>query len=240
MKPIPTLLMIAAGVAAAQGPHGPRGGAQGASALNLATAQTITGTVTALHLGYGMEYPSITVNKTSIKVAPAWYLLEKSFEIQAGDPVSVLAAPSNIASDPYLYAIEITNTVTKLRIVLRDAYGVPLWAGRGNPGGPRAEGGCLDPSSGATASGTVDKITIGPGIQMPVLVVKTGDGKLFTFKLGPERILLAADFELRPRDTVTVRYARATCSDELVALAVTNAAGLTVILREDDGTPGWN
>jgi hypothetical protein len=236
-----SIMSIAAvSIAAAQGPHGPREGAPGASALNLTKVQTITGAVTAVHIGYGMEYPSITVNKTQIKVAPVWYLLDKGFEIQAGDAVSVVAAPSTQPSDAYLYAIEITNTATKLRIVLRDTNGVPLWTGRGNPDGPRAEGGCLDPSTAATVSGTVDKVTIGPGIQMPVLVVKTADGKLVTFKLGPERILLAADFELKAGEVVTVKYALETCTDELVALALTNAAGRTVTLRDDDCTPAWH
>jgi hypothetical protein len=74
---------------------------------------------------------------------------------------------------------------------------------------------------------------------MPTLVLKT-DGKLLTLKIGPERILLGADFELNPGQSVTVRYAQATCTDEYLALQITNSAGVTVTLRGDDGTPAWN
>ena len=111
----------------------------GASNLNMAKVQTVAGAVTAVNIGYGMEYPSITVNKLQIKIAPVWYLLDKSFEIKAGDAVSVTAAPSTVSSDSYLYAVEIANVTTKLRIALRDSSGVPLWTG-GNRGGGFGDG----------------------------------------------------------------------------------------------------
>ena len=44
----------------------------------------MAGLVTAVEIGYTMQYPTVTVNKTQIKVAPAWYLLEKNFEIRSG------------------------------------------------------------------------------------------------------------------------------------------------------------
>jgi hypothetical protein len=74
---------------------------------------------------------------------------------------------------------------------------------------------------------------------MPTLTLKTADGKLLTFKLGPERTLLAADVELKAGDKVTVRYAVETCTDELVALAITTSTGVTIRLRNDDCTPCW-
>jgi hypothetical protein len=167
-----------------------------------------------------MEYPSIIVNKLQIRVAPIWYLLDKGFELKVGDAVSVSAAPAALASDPYLYALEITNVTTKLRIALRDSNGVPLWSGgpngaRGN--GPMAVGGCLDPGTIVSAAGTVDKISMGAGIQMPTLTLKTADGKLLVLKLGPERILLAADFEVKPGDS-----------------------GVTLQLGGNDCAPAWN
>jgi hypothetical protein len=236
-------IVAATGLCSAQGPHGPAGGGMAASStLNMAKAQTITGVVAAVNIGYGMQYPSITVNKAQIKIAPVWYLLDKGFELRAGDLLAVLAAPSTVSTDPYLYAVEMTNTVSKLHIVLRDSAGLPLWAGRGNSGnagGPMAEGGCIDTSSAVTVAGKVEKISMGAGIEMPTLTLKTADGKLLVLKLGPERILLAADLELKAGDAVTVKYAIETCTDELVALAITTASGVTITLRGDDCLPAW-
>ena len=243
MKILLSTLALVAGICHAQGPHGPRGGMTGASNLNMAKVQTVAGAVTAVNIGYGMEYPSITVNKLQIKIAPVWYLLDEGFEIKAGDSVGVTAAPSTLASDSYLYAVEIANLTTKLRIALRDSSGVPLWTG-GNRGGrfgegPMAAGGCLDASTIASASGVIDKIAIGAGIQMPTLTLKTAAGALLAVKLGPERILLAADIQLKAGDSITVRYASETCTDELVALSITTASGAIIRLRDDDCMPAW-
>lgn len=233
-------LLTAAGICLAQGPRGPRSGAgPAASALDMTKLQTVTGAVTAVNIGYGIEYPSITVNKVQIKMAPVWYLLDKGFEVKAGDSVSVVAAPSRVASDSYLHAVEITNSVSKLRIVLRDSSGVPLWAGRGNMDAPMADGGCLDTSAVATVAGTVDKVSMGVGIQMPTLTLKTADGKLLVFKLGPERVLLEADLELKAGDSLTVKFTEAACTGELVALSLTTSSGETVNLRDDDCRPAW-
>ena len=79
---------------------------------------------------------------------------------------------------------------------------------------------------------------MGVGIQMPSLTVKTPDGTLVAMRIGPERILLAADFELKPGELVTATYA--TCLRENVALQLTNSSGVTVVLRNPDGTPVWN
>ncbi len=240
---------LIAGLCQAQGPGGPRGGGMnGTSTLNMTKVQTVAGTVSAINIGYGMQYPSITVNKAQIKVAPVWYLLDKGFELKAGDTVSVAAAPSTLVSDSYLYAIEITNTTSKLRIALRDSSGLPLWGGVGMGGGnmgggygngPMAEGGCLDAATVTTVAGTVDKISMGTGIEMPTLTLKTAAGKLLVLKLGPERILLAADFEVKAGDSIKVTYAEETCTDSLVALSITTAAGVTIQLRDGDCVPAW-
>jgi hypothetical protein len=128
--------------------------------------------------------------------------------------------------------------------MLRDAAGVPLWtattgARGGNVAGAGSCIGCLDLTTVNTAAGTVEKVSMGIGIQMPSLVVKTTAGALVSMKLGPERALLAADFELQAGDTVSAKYAHETCTDENVALQLTNSAGVTVTLRNSDGTPNW-
>jgi len=236
-----TIALLAGGAACfAQGPQHRAG--SGTPALDMTKLQTITGTVSDVNIGYGMAYPSITVNQLQIKLAPVWYLLDKGFEIKAGDAVSLVAAPSTLTSDAYLHAIEITNTSTKVRIELRDSSGLPLWTrrggGNGAGSGPMAQGGCCDVSTAVTATGTVDKVSMGVGIQMPTLTLNAG-GTLLVIKLGPERILLEADLELKAGDTVTVKYVQAACTDELVALSIT-VAGKTVVLRDDDCRPAWN
>ena len=160
------VLLIAATAAFAQGPRGTQQhqntSNHPAAVPDMTKTRTVTGTVSAVDIGYGMQYPSITVNQSVIKVAPVWFLVEQNFELKAGDQVSVVAAPSTVAGDSYLYAIEIANIGGKTRIVLRDAAGVPLWtattgARGGNAAGAGNCSGCLDLTTVNTAAGTVEK-----------------------------------------------------------------------------------
>ncbi|MBI4874853.1 MAG: hypothetical protein HY822_09505 [Acidobacteria bacterium] len=234
-----TVVLASAAIAFAQGPRGPRtqnAPNHPASVLNMAKVQTVTGAISAVDVAYGAQYPSITVGKAVIKVAPVWFFLDHDFELKAGGQVSVSAAPSTLPNDAYLYAISITKG--QAAITLRDASGVPLWSGPrgggfGNQEAARTGTGCIDPASIRTLSGTIDKVSMGLGIEMPTLVLKTSDGKLVTLKIGPEWVLLAADFELKAGDQITAKVGLATCSNEEVALQLTNAAGATVILRGD-------
>ncbi len=244
---VPTIALMFAANIAAQGPSGrggQRGGGVPGSSLDMTKIRTIAGKVGTVDIGYGAQYPSFTIGTSTIKAAPVWYFLDNDFELKAGDSVSVTAAPSTVPGDSYLYAVEITNGAAKL--VLRDSNGVPLWigpgAGRGNPNanGAGTCTGCIDAATITTISGTIEKVAMGYGIQMPSLAVKSGEGKLVTMKIGPERTLLQADFELKAGDHVTARYAFASCTEEYVALQLTNAAGVVITLRNDDGTPAWN
>src|SRR4249919_113888 len=88
------VLAIAATAAFAQGPRGTQ---QHQNTSNhpvavpdMTKTRTVTGTVSAVDIGYGMQYPSITVNQTVIKVAPVWFLVDQNFELKAGDQVSVV------------------------------------------------------------------------------------------------------------------------------------------------------
>ena len=71
------------------------------------------------------------------------------------------------------------------------------------------------------------------------MTLKTAAGKMLVIKLGPERILLEADLELKAGDSITVKYAVTSHDDELVALAITKGT-VTVTLRGDDCRPAWN
>jgi hypothetical protein len=237
---------VAAGLslAYAQGPRAGGAGQRGqGGGLNMSAIQTIEGVVTQVNIAYGVEYPSIVVNKQQVKVAPAWFLLNHDFEIKTGDSLRIKAAPSAVRNDGFFYAVEITKGTAT--IALRDDFGVPLWSGRGRgaqtrPFGTGQHGGCIDAASVATVTGTLEKANAGVGVQQPTLVLRLTDGTLLTVKIGPERILLDAGFELSAGDKLTVTYALASCTDEYVALELVNAAGETLVLRTADGTPAWN
>ena len=241
------ILFAAGALAFAQGPRGPQPNhpVQTGSGLDMTKVQTIEGAVTAVNVAYGAQYPSIQIGSTTVKIAPVWFLLENDFEVKVGDKLSVQAAPSLQARDPYLSAIKLANGSANL--TLRDANGIPLWMqpGAGQQQGPGQGPGqgtgtctaCGGLSSIATASGTVDQVSAGVGIQMPAVVLKTAD-KVVTVKIGPERLLDAADFEIKAGDSLTVKYA-VTCTSETVGLELTNAAGVKLVLRNEDGSPAW-
>jgi hypothetical protein len=82
-------LIIAATAAFAQGPRGTQHQNtpnRPAAAPDMTKARTVSGTVSAVDIGYGMQYPSITVNQSVIKVAPVWFLVEQNFESQGRGP----------------------------------------------------------------------------------------------------------------------------------------------------------
>lgn len=102
-----------------------------------------------------------------------------------------------------------------------------------------ADGDCTQVLSIATESGVIEQIASGIGIQMPSLTLKTATGKLLVITLGPERILLEDDLELKAGDAITVKYAVTSHEDELVALTITKGS-VTITLRGDDCRPVWN
>ncbi len=252
------IFLTAASLAFAQGPRGPQPNTppRTGTGLDMTKVQTIEGAVSIVNIAYGSQYPSIQINQTTIKIAPAWYLLEHDFEIKAGDTLKLVAAPALQTRDPYLSAISLTNTKSNVSLALRDNNGVPLWTqpaqgiGQGQgprqgpgqgmgPNGQQVAGTCACALTAvATASGTVDQVTAGVGIQMPTVVLSS-EGKLLTVKIGPERILEASDFEIKAGDIITIKYG-VTCTSETVALEMTNAAGVKLVLRNEDGTPAWH
>jgi len=224
------------GMGQGMGPGGSPGQMGQRAGLNVAAQVTVEGTISALTLSYGAQYPAVTVNQKVIRLAPVWYLLDNGLELALNDRVKLVAAPSTVAGDSALYALSVTKGTQTLQ--LRDALGVPLWLGRGgqNPA-PRSGEPCLDLSNLLTAQGTVASVEAAAGIQYPSLVLKLSSGSTLTFKLGPERVLLASDFELMAGEALTVTYVTCPESGELVALTLTNAAGVTLTLRDAGGWP---
>jgi hypothetical protein len=232
------------GMGQSSGPGTGTGPIHTQAALNMAAVENIAGTISGVQIGYGMQYPSIVVNQKTIKVAPVWFLTENDFELKEGMEVKVTVAPGNPPNEAYLHAIEITAVAAGKTLKMRDAAGVPLWTGgagnaRGGNGTPQALGtGCVDPASIRTVTGTIESVSAAYGMQQPTMALKTEAG-IVTLKLGPERVLLGADFELKAGAVLKVKYGVAACSEENLALELTNAAVVTLKLRNDDGTPAW-
>ncbi|MCP5113400.1 MAG: hypothetical protein GY953_21410 [bacterium] len=244
------------GQGAGNGRQNGNGNGTGQPQLDLNQQSVVEGEITVVNIGFGAQYPSIQVNNITIKIAPSWFLLENDFELAENDLVRVLAAPSTAATDPYLHALSIVKTTTGEEILLRDETGRPLWIGgrgqgqRRGPGQGQAQqprdprgngaqnGGCVDPTTIQTVNGVIEQVTLGAGIRQPTLAVNV-DGQIVSVKIGPARVLLAADFELKAGDPITVRFATAACTGELVALDLTNKAGVTLKLRNDDGSRAW-
>ena len=251
-KNIMPILLLGAVVASGQGRRGPQAPSNPQQVgLNMAAVKVIQGTVTDVDVALGAQYPTIVINQVQIKLAPAWYLLDNDIEIKTGDSLKLTVAPSPNAADTYVYALDVTKGTAFLK--LRDAQGFPLWTGGRGSGNRQGNGsgsgpgngtgecqGCLDAASIATISGTVEKVTAGVGVQFPTLVLKSADNKLMTIRIGPERVLLAADVEITAGQKLEVKYAASTCKQELVALVLTDSNGRTVVLREPDGSPAWN
>ncbi len=251
------VIALGAALSFAQGPKGSRQGTPAAPVHQLDPAQVvvISGTVDAVNIDYAMKHPSIVVQGKTIELGPLFYLTEKGFEVEKGQSVDVKAAPCFDPDNTTLFALEITNRTLGTTLVLRDADGTPLWVsrgsrgmakGRGNgqgnggPGNGPAVGGaaCFDSASITTVTGTVKSVSMGVGIRMPALVLATPSGDL-TIKIGPERILLEAGFTIEAGETLTVKYGKTTCTEELVALVLTATDGSSITLRNDDGTIAW-
>jgi hypothetical protein len=232
-----TIILICAATAFAQG-RGVRARTP-AGNLNLTSAQSIEGPVTAIHLAYGAQYPSLVIGDKTIKIAPIWFFADHDFEIRIGDSLRVLAASSRAVGDSYLYALRITNTKTQLEILLRDEAGVPLWAAQG----PKRTSRSLHIQPGLTSiftvTGRIEAVVYGPGIQMPSITIRTAEGSLITAVLGPERVLLELDVELKVGQDITAKLAVCNYRDGYLVLELTLADGTTIVLRDSTGAPVW-
>ena len=106
---------------------------------------TIHGTIASLTevapmkgMGMGVHVMLKTDAETvDVHLGPVWYLESQDADLKAGDTIEVRGSRVQIDKRPTLIAIEIKRGDDVL--VLRDADGVPRWAGwrRGRPLGPR-------------------------------------------------------------------------------------------------------
>jgi hypothetical protein len=105
---------------------------------------TIRGTIASLRevtpmkgMGMGVHLMLKTDAETvDVHLGPLWFLESQDADLKAGDAIEVRGSRVQIDKRPALIAIEIKRGGDVL--VLRDADGLPRWAGwrRGRPPGP--------------------------------------------------------------------------------------------------------
>ena len=144
------MIVALAGPALAQPrPGGGMGIGMGPLVYNPQTVTTVTGTVEKLADlpslgrggGKGMHHRGAILKTDQgslmVDLAPAWFLNEKKFVVQAGDTVSATGSKATLDGQPGLIAREVTVNGTTLK--LRDEKGIPLWQRMG-PGGGMGQG----------------------------------------------------------------------------------------------------
>jgi hypothetical protein len=101
------------------------------------TVETLAGEVASLdrftpgkRMSYGVHF-TLTTEKGTIPVhlGPSWYLEKQAVTIAPGDKVEVTGSRITYQGQPTIIAAEVKKGGQVLK--LRDAAGVPVWAGRG-------------------------------------------------------------------------------------------------------------
>jgi len=106
-------------------------------AYNPATLETIAGEVIGLEktvpmrrMNEGLALVVKTEKETvTVHLGPTWYLERLDAKIVKGDKVEIKGARTTLAGKPIVLAAEVKKGENVL--VLRDASGVPVWAGWG-------------------------------------------------------------------------------------------------------------
>jgi hypothetical protein len=109
-------------------------------------------------------------------------------------------------------------------------------AGAGDGTGPR-----VDTSTTFTVQGEVVSFQAGFGQTTPLLTVREAGGTETAFVLGPFRELQAQNFAAQAGDRAEVSgWVCTNCAQRMVVGQVKNLTkGLTLVLRNADGTPAW-
>lgn len=99
----------------------------------------------------------------------------------------------------------------------------------------------VDTANVVALQGEVISFQAGFGQGMPELIVRDDAAKVWTLVLGPFTYLQDQGFAANPGDRVDVRgFSCPTCEHGVAVAAVTNlTSGITLKLRNDDGTPVW-
>jgi hypothetical protein len=139
------LVLVAATAAWAQpgmGPGGGRGRGWGAGdpysrMYNPKTVETLSGEVVSVEkfapgrqISYGVHFTLKTAKETvPVHLGPSWYLEKQGVVFAPGDKVEVTGSRITYQGQPTIIAAEVKKGGQVLK--LRDAAGVPAWAGQG-------------------------------------------------------------------------------------------------------------
>lgn len=228
-----------------------QGGAQNRGSNGLHTGQenivTLEGNVVSIQMAPGQGTPSFTLltggKEVSVVLGPYRMLADKKLDIVAGSRVSVQAIQSLRLENAFA-AIQIANLDTGSTLVLRDANGMPNWAGGkfGRNGGFGCDGTGqpqLDLSAKAVLEGTVESVNMGLGQGFPNFTLSLADGKTATIISGPFRLLWDAGFKIAIGDQMSVTAYPSLLHEGMYIAAELNnrstAASLT--LRDAQGMP---
>jgi hypothetical protein len=104
---------------------------------NPKTVETLTGEVVSLdkftpgkRMSYGLHFTLKTEKETiPVHLGPSWYVEKQAVTIAAGDKVEVTGSRVTYEGKPAIIAREVKKGGQVLK--LRDAAGVPAWAGQG-------------------------------------------------------------------------------------------------------------
>jgi len=129
-----SLSIVIAGLATTA--YAQAGACCGGGPYNSATETTLSGTIDSVQSpaasgrGPGVHFV-LTVASGSIEVhvGPAWFVESKNVPFTKGDEVTVVGSKATMAGTDVLIAREIKKGDHVL--TLRDAQGIPQWAGRG-------------------------------------------------------------------------------------------------------------
>jgi hypothetical protein len=119
--------------------------------------------------------------------------------------------------------------------------GGPGGAGQGAGPGDGSGVPVVDPAAIVLLEGPVLSFVAGPGMGLPTLTVDDPVEGATEVRLGPFRILRDAGFAADVGDLVRITaYPCVLCTADYAAASVENlTTGISVTLREDDGTPVW-
>jgi len=225
---------------------------KGGGKLDLSTVRTLTGSVAAVVMDYGLGHPRFTLNSDqegslTVSLGPHFFLVANDFSMAVGDQVSTKVANCSIG----VAAFEVTDLTNGKQITLRSDDGLPLWTGgigggNGNGGGqngraPRMGGyGAgigVNLSTLIEVEGPLTAVNFGLGTHNNTVTLQATATESYTVSMGPYWYMTQNGFAFQQGETVRIRMAQ--CQGRWVAFSVTRPTGEVLQLRDDQGVPLW-
>lgn len=129
-------LLLPAGIAWSQAGPGPKGPAAYGRMYNPATVETVTGEVVSVdRVAWGRRAQGVHLTlKTgqetlTVHLGPSWFVDQQPVKLAKGDHVEITGSRVDFQGGKVLIAREVKKGGQVL--TLRDAQGVPRWAGQG-------------------------------------------------------------------------------------------------------------